>query len=67
MAGTVIFAAIPFIFFAFHKPSWKAPDSDFEPLSWQPAGVVSTAKTFQGKPLLVPLKSPPLSGVNRGL
>ena len=67
MAGTVIFAAIPFIFFAFHKPSWKAPDSDFEPLSWQNAGVRPTSKSFQGKPLLVPIKPPPLSGVNRGL
>ena len=67
MAGTVIFAAIPFILFTFHKPSWKAPDSDFEPLSWQNTDVRPTSKSFQGKPLLVPIKPPPLSGVNRGL
>jgi putative glutamate/gamma-aminobutyrate antiporter len=29
--GTACFAAVPFIVFAFHKPSWKAADSDFEP------------------------------------
>jgi amino acid transporter len=31
IAGCIIFAVIPFLFFAFHKPSWKSPDSDFEP------------------------------------
>lgn len=31
IAGCIVFAVIPFLFFAFHKPSWKSPDSDFEP------------------------------------
>jgi putative glutamate/gamma-aminobutyrate antiporter len=38
VVGCTVFAAIPFIFFAFHKPSWKAPDSDFEPFEWQVEG-----------------------------
>ena len=38
VVGCAVFAAIPFIFFAFHKPSWKAPDSDFEPFEWQVEG-----------------------------
>jgi putative glutamate/gamma-aminobutyrate antiporter len=33
--GSAIFAAIPFILYAFHNPAWKAPDSDFEPFEWQ--------------------------------
>jgi hypothetical protein len=35
LAGSAIFAAIPFVLFAFRKPSWKAADSDFEPFQWQ--------------------------------
>jgi amino acid transporter len=31
LVGSAIFAAIPFILYAFHKTTWKAPDSDFEP------------------------------------
>jgi putative glutamate/gamma-aminobutyrate antiporter len=31
VAVTVVEIAIPFIVFAFRKPSWKAADSDFEP------------------------------------
>ncbi|MEO9229912.1 MAG: putative glutamine/gamma-aminobutyrate antiporter GadC [Devosia sp.] len=38
VVGCVIFAALPFIFYAFHKSDWKAPDSDFEPFN-------GTAKT----------------------
>lgn len=34
-AITVVELAIPFIIFAFRKPSWKAPDSDFEPFTGQ--------------------------------
>lgn len=32
LVGCAIFSSIPFVFFALHKPSWKAKDSDFEPL-----------------------------------
>ena len=35
LVGTIIFLAIPFIIYAFHKKSWKAPDSDFEPFEGQ--------------------------------
>ena len=31
LVGIAIFAAIPFVVYAFHKTTWKAPDSDFEP------------------------------------
>ncbi|MGY4398837.1 putative glutamate/gamma-aminobutyrate antiporter [Sphingomonas sp. UYAg733] len=31
MAGSALFLAIPFLIYAFHKPEWKAADSDFEP------------------------------------
>ena len=35
LLGSVIFLAIPFIIYAFHKPNWKAADSDFEPFEAQ--------------------------------
>ncbi len=31
LVGCAIFAAIPFVCYAFHKPTWKAAHSDFEP------------------------------------
>lgn len=37
LVGSAVFAGIPFVFFAFHKPGWKAKDSDFEPLERKPA------------------------------
>jgi putative glutamate/gamma-aminobutyrate antiporter len=36
--GIAIELAIPFIIFAFRKPSWKAPDSDFEPFNQESSG-----------------------------
>jgi amino acid transporter len=33
VVGCAVFAALPFVFYAFHKPGWKAPDSDFEPFT----------------------------------
>jgi putative glutamate/gamma-aminobutyrate antiporter len=41
LAGTAVFAAIPFILYAFHKPNWKSADSDFEPFEWE----ISKTKT----------------------
>jgi hypothetical protein len=38
VAGSALFVAIPFVLYAFHKPSWKASDSDFEPFEWQVEG-----------------------------
>lgn len=35
LAGSAVFAVIPFIIYAFHKPTWKATDSDFEPFEGQ--------------------------------
>ncbi len=35
LVGCAIFAAVPFALYAFHKPTWKATDSDFEPFDWQ--------------------------------
>lgn len=35
LVGCAIFAAIPFILYVFHQPSWKATDSDFEPFEGQ--------------------------------
>ena len=33
VVGCAVFAALPFIFYAFHKSDWKAADSDFEPFT----------------------------------
>lgn len=41
LAGTAIFAAIPFIIYAFHRPSWKAADSDFEPFESAIKGTIA--------------------------
>jgi putative glutamate/gamma-aminobutyrate antiporter len=38
VALTLIEVAIPFVIYAFRKPSWKAPDSDFEPFDWETEG-----------------------------
>jgi putative glutamate/gamma-aminobutyrate antiporter len=38
LVGCAVFAAIPFVCFAYRKPSWKASDSDFEPFDWQIEG-----------------------------
>jgi putative glutamate/gamma-aminobutyrate antiporter len=35
LVGCAVFAAIPFVVFAFHKKTWKSPDSDFEPFEWK--------------------------------
>jgi putative glutamate/gamma-aminobutyrate antiporter len=35
LVGCAVFVAIPFVFYAFHKPTWKAVDSDFEPFEWE--------------------------------
>ena len=43
LAGSAIFAAIPFAIHAFHKPTWKAADSDFEAFE-------KPAATSSGKP-----------------
>jgi glutamate:GABA antiporter len=38
LASTAVEIVIPFIIFAFRRPTWKAPDSDFEPFDWQTEG-----------------------------
>ena len=43
LAGCAIFVAIPFVLYAFHKPSWRAKDSDFEPFEGE-AAIPAVAK-----------------------
>jgi putative glutamate/gamma-aminobutyrate antiporter len=43
LAGSAIFAVIPFVIHAFHKPAWKAADSDFEP--FEKSASAPSAKT----------------------
>lgn len=38
VAATAVEVAIPFIIFAFHRKTWKAADSDFEPFDWETEG-----------------------------
>jgi amino acid transporter len=38
LVGCAVFVAIPFVFYAFRKSTWKAADSDFEPFEWELAG-----------------------------
>ncbi len=35
VAGTVIFVAMPLLIYAVRRPSWRDPDTDFEPFSWE--------------------------------
>lgn len=65
LGGAVIFAAIPFILFVFHKPTWKAPDSDFEPFDWQtegrkPSQVSKSPRTPQASLAVPPVSRAPV-------
>jgi amino acid transporter len=51
MAGTLLEVAIPFVIFAFHRKSWKAQDSDFEPFDWQTEGRTAGQVSKLGRPL----------------
>jgi putative glutamate/gamma-aminobutyrate antiporter len=33
--GALLFVVLPFIIYALRKPSWKAPDADFEKFEWE--------------------------------
>lgn len=35
IAGSALFTAIPFVVYAVRRPSWKRPDSEFEPFDWE--------------------------------
>jgi glutamate:GABA antiporter len=35
LVGCAVFVAIPFAFYALHRPAWRALDSDFEPFEWE--------------------------------
>lgn len=35
VAGTLIFVGLPFLIYAARRPSWRDPNSDFEPFSWE--------------------------------
>ena len=54
LVGSAIFLSIPFIIYAFHKPGWKAADSDFEPFE----GSAARAATAPGPPALQPAAKP---------
>ncbi len=42
--GLIVFVGLPFVILAFQKPSWRDPDSDFEPFHWEsPAQIISTS------------------------
>jgi putative glutamate/gamma-aminobutyrate antiporter len=60
LGGAVVFVAIPFILFAFHRPTWKASDSDFEPFDWQTEGRKPSQVSKQPS---VPQKSPTVPAV----
>jgi putative glutamate/gamma-aminobutyrate antiporter len=47
--GSALFVAIPFVIYAFHKPKWKAVDSDFEPFE---AKAVPSPRAQAGPPLV---------------
>ena len=52
LAGCAFFAAVPFVVYAVHKPSWKATGSDFEPFDWELEG--RTPGQVAKAPLLQP-------------
>jgi putative glutamate/gamma-aminobutyrate antiporter len=52
LASTLLEIAIPFVIFAFHRKSWKAPDSDFEPFDWQTEGRSAGQVSKLGRPLV---------------
>ncbi len=65
LVGAVVFVAIPFILFPFHKPSWKAADSDFEPFDWQtegrkPSQVSKSPPTPPARPPVPPVTGAPV-------
>src|SRR5579864_1664569 len=65
LVGCAIFAAIPFIFYAVHKPTPKTSDSDFEPFEWQHEGRKPDPVATSSRPLRpateTPAPSPSLS------
>jgi amino acid transporter len=64
LVGSAILVAVPFVIYAFHKPTWRAADSDFEPFDWQtegrkPSQVSNTLRPPVARP---PATGTPLSG-----
>jgi putative glutamate/gamma-aminobutyrate antiporter len=41
--GTVVFVGLPFIIYALRRPSWRDPDSGFEPFSWEKEAATASA------------------------
>jgi putative glutamate/gamma-aminobutyrate antiporter len=62
LVGSAVFIAIPFILFVFHKPSWKAPDSDFEPFDWQTEGRKPGEVSKSPRPPQAPAPAPAVGG-----
>ena len=46
VVGVIIFVAAPFIILMFQKPSWKDPESDFEPFHWEADQVEPTVSGY---------------------
>jgi putative glutamate/gamma-aminobutyrate antiporter len=70
LVGAVVFVAIPFILFSFHKPAWKAADSDFEPFDWQtegrkPSQVSKSPPTPPARPPVPPVTGAPAPATAR--
>jgi len=70
LGGAAIFVAIPFILFMFHKPTWKAADSDFEPFDWQtegrkPSQVSKSPPTPPARPTVPPVTGAPIPAAAR--
>jgi len=46
LIGCAVFVAIPFALYGFHRPAWKALDSDFEPFEWEIASGKASPATL---------------------
>jgi putative glutamate/gamma-aminobutyrate antiporter len=62
LVGSAIFVAIPFVVFAFHKPTWKSLDSDFEPFDWQTEGRKASEVSKLPRPPASTPARPPVVG-----
>ena len=51
LLGSAIFLSIPFIIYAFHKPAWKAVDSDFEPFEGAAPAAAAPPISGAGTPI----------------
>jgi glutamate:GABA antiporter len=64
LVGSAILVAVPFVIYAFHRPAWRAADSDFEPFDWQTEGrkPSQVSKTLRPAVVQPPSAGGPLPG-----